>query len=168
LCGELLPEQCKSSDAPSEPNVSKPSRKIDPILYLFSGAGSGIGFAATALIKWVRISKRCKIVKTQQIIKNAEEYYVLFPNNMWNEMDSRDAMVCMLFSNFAIGQLSVRPAYYIIGHFLRRCISQCYSIRFCCVLQYCQCPFPKNLFVFTHIEIMNDLQIKRMVKMDFE
>jgi len=27
---------------------------------------------------------------------------------------------------------------------------------------------PKNLFVFTHREIMNGLPIKRMVKLDFE
>jgi len=64
LCGVPMLKQCKSSDAPSEPNGSKPSKKIDFILYLFSGAGFGIGFAATISINWVHISKRCKIVKT--------------------------------------------------------------------------------------------------------
>uniref|UniRef100_K4A3A6 Disease resistance R13L4/SHOC-2-like LRR domain-containing protein n=1 Tax=Setaria italica TaxID=4555 RepID=K4A3A6_SETIT len=52
LCGAPLPKQCKSSEAPSEPNESKPSKQIDFILYLFSGAGFGIGFAAAVLTKW--------------------------------------------------------------------------------------------------------------------
>jgi Leucine-rich repeat (LRR) protein len=64
LCGAPLPKQCKSSEAPSEPNESKPSRQTDFILYLFSGAGFGIGFAAIVLIKWVRISKWRKIART--------------------------------------------------------------------------------------------------------
>lgn len=64
LCGAPLPKQCKSSEAPSEPNESKPSKQIDFILYLFSGAGFGIGFAAAVLTKWVHISKWCKIART--------------------------------------------------------------------------------------------------------
>ncbi|XP_072147893.1 receptor-like protein 33 [Setaria viridis] len=64
LCGAPLPKQCKSSKAPSEPNESKPSKQIDFILYLFSGAGFGIGFAAAVLTKWVHISKWCKIART--------------------------------------------------------------------------------------------------------
>jgi len=52
LCGAPLPKQCKSSDAQSEPNGSNSSRQIDFVLYLFSGAGFGIGFAAAILVKW--------------------------------------------------------------------------------------------------------------------
>lgn len=62
LCGAPLPQQCTSSNAPSDVSANKSSKQVDFALFLFAGTGVGIGFAATILIKWGHIGKWCKIV----------------------------------------------------------------------------------------------------------
>ncbi|KAM3346251.1 hypothetical protein ACQJBY_020680 [Aegilops geniculata] len=57
LCGPPFSTPCGVSLAPpTMPRVEKPS-DVDVILFLFVGLGFGVGFAASILMRWSRISK---------------------------------------------------------------------------------------------------------------
>lgn len=62
LCGPPLSKPCGSSRNPNETHVNIPEDHVDIILFLFTGAGFGIGFTAGILIKWGKIGKWIQIV----------------------------------------------------------------------------------------------------------
>ncbi|KAL6857261.1 hypothetical protein ACP4OV_018643 [Aristida adscensionis] len=60
LCGPQLPESPCGDDThhtPSVEDVGKSSHHVDVVLFLFVGVGFGIGFAASILVNWGRMSR---------------------------------------------------------------------------------------------------------------
>ncbi|KAL6857262.1 hypothetical protein ACP4OV_018644 [Aristida adscensionis] len=60
LCGPQLPESPCGDDTPHTPSVEdvgKSSHHVDVVLFLFVGVGFGIGFAASILVNWGRMSR---------------------------------------------------------------------------------------------------------------
>lgn len=57
LCGPQLPKFPCGGSPPSMAHVNKHSRNIDVVLFLFTGLGFGIGFAAAIVVKWGQIGR---------------------------------------------------------------------------------------------------------------
>ncbi|XP_048549252.1 receptor like protein 22-like [Triticum urartu] len=57
LCGPPLPNPCGISPAPPSTAHADDSSHVDVVLFLSSGFGFGVGFAAAILMRWGRIGK---------------------------------------------------------------------------------------------------------------
>ncbi|XP_003567505.1 receptor like protein 7 [Brachypodium distachyon] len=64
LCGPPLSKPCGDSSNPNEAQVSISEDHADIVLFLFIGVGFGVGFTAGILMKWGKIGKWFRIVRT--------------------------------------------------------------------------------------------------------